>query len=199
MALEQVLHLRGEDRETFSQVIRRLLSEVFLIRSVKEEERLYQFALRNFGALEEWFAYIGLSVLKDEGLGVITYRGEHGDRSKLNVDETLGILVLLILYNEKRNELTLHSEVTVRQLEFQDRFRVLTERSIPKTRFTGMLRRLQSLKLLRVQGEVEDPESLLLLYPSIPFVLDGRDVEELFASILQSPAEEQGEEEEGEE
>lgn len=105
-----------------------MLSEVFLLRSVDAEEQLYSFALRNFAAVEEWFAFVGLSLLKDEGLGLITYRGEAGRRTNLNLEETLGLLVLLVIYNEKRNELSLLSEVTLQQVEFQDRFRVLTER-----------------------------------------------------------------------
>lgn len=183
MALEQVLALRGEERETFSLIVRKLLSEVFLIRALSGEDRLYTFALRNFAALEQWFAFIGLSVVKDEGLGVITFRGEQGARSNLNLDETLALLVLLILYNEKRSELTLHSEVTVQQIEFQDRFKVLTERTISKTRFVATLRRLQSLKLIRIHGEADDPGGLLVLYPSIPFLLDGRDIDELFSAL----------------
>ncbi len=189
MVLEQVTRLNSADRETFARVVRVLLRDVFLLRVVDGEEQLYSFALRNFAALEEWFAFVGLSVLKDEALGVITFRGESGGRSNLNLEETLGLLVLLVLYNEKRNELSLRSEVTVQQVEFQDRFKVLTERSISKTRFVLMLRRLQSLKFLRIHGEAEDPGALLVLYPSIPFVLDGRDIEELFATILAGPEE----------
>jgi hypothetical protein len=190
MALEQVLHLSSTDRDTFARVVRLLLKDVFLLRVVDAEEQLYSFALRNFAALEEWFAFVGLSVLKDEGLGVITFRGDSGGRSTLNLDETLGLLVLIVLYNEKRNELSLRSEVTVQQVEFLDRFRVLTERTISKTRFILMLRRLQSMKFLRVHGEAEDPGALLVLYPSIPFVLDGRDIEELFVTILADSDEE---------
>lgn len=193
MVLEQVTRLNSADRETFARVVRVLLRDVFLLRVVENEEQFYSFALRNFSALEEWFAFVGLSVLKDEGLGVITFRGESGGRSNLNLDETLGLLVLLVIYNEKRNELSLRSEVTVQQVEFLDRFRVLTERTISKTRFVLMLRRLQSLKFLRVHGEAEDLGALLVLYPSIPFVLDGRDIEELFATILEGPEEELGE------
>lgn len=194
MALEQVLHLSSTDRDTFARVVRLLLKDVFLLRVVDAEEQLYSFALRNFAALEEWFAFVGLSVLKDEGLGVITFRGDSGGRSTLNLDETLGLLVLIVLYNEKRNELSLRSEVTVQQVEFLDRFRVLTERTISKTRFILMLRRLQSMKFLRVHGEAEDPGALLVLYPSIPFVLDGRDIEELFVTILADSDEEADEE-----
>lgn len=183
MALEGVLRLNAGDRETFAKVVRVLLSEVFLLRSVDAEEQLYSFALRNFAAVEEWFAFVGLSLLKDEGLGLITYRGEAGRRTNLNLEETLGLLVLLVVYNEKRNELSLRSEVTLQQVEFQDRFRVLTERPVSKTRFVNMLRRLQSLKFIRVLGEADDPGSLLVLYPSIPYVLEGRDIEELFDTL----------------
>ena len=183
MSLDKVLRMSAGDHETFAEVVRKLLSEVFLVREKEGDAQLYSFALRNFPALEEWFSFVGLSVLKDEGLGVITFRGEPGGRSNLNLEETLGLLVLLLLYNEKRNELSLRSEVTVQQVEFQDRFKVQTGRPIAKSRFVRMLRRLQALKFIQIHGEAEDPGSLLVLYPSIPFVIDGRDVEELFAAI----------------
>ncbi|MDZ7794526.1 MAG: DUF4194 domain-containing protein [Spirochaetia bacterium] len=195
MALEGVLRLNAGDREMFAKVVRVLLSEVFLLRSVDAEEQLYSFALRNFAAVEEWFSFVGLSLLKDEGLGLITYRGEAGRRTNLNLEETLGLLVLLVIYNEKRNELSLRSEVTLQQVEFQDRFRVLTERPVSKTRFITMLRRLQSLKFISILGEAEDPGSLLVLYPSIPFVLEGRDIEELFDTLTAGSDDEDGEEE----
>ena len=195
MALDGVLRLSAGDREVFAKAVRVLLSEVFLLRAVDTEEQLYSFALRNFAALEEWFSFVGLTLLKDEGLGVITYRGEAGSRTNLNLEETLGLLVLLVVYNEKRNELSLRSEVTLQQVEFQDRFKVLTERSVSKTRFVGMLRRLQSLKFIRILGEAEDPGSLLVLYPSIPYVLEGRDIEELFDTITAAREDAEGEEE----
>jgi cytoskeletal protein RodZ len=50
------------------------------------------------------------------------------------------------------------------------------------------------MKFLRVHGEAEDPGALLVLYPSIPFVLDGRDIEELFVTILADSDEEADEE-----
>jgi len=195
MALDGVLRLNAGDREVFAKVVRVLLSEVFLLRTVETEEQLYCFALRNFAALEEWFAFVGLTLLRDEGLGIITYRGEAGRRTNLNLDETLGLLVLLVVYNEKRNELSLRTEVTVQQVEFQDRFRVLTERPVSKTRFVNMLRRLQSLKFIRILGEADDPGSLMVLYPSIPYMLEGRDIEELFAAITTDSDDADGDEE----
>jgi hypothetical protein len=189
MSLDKALKMSAGDRETFGQVLRKLLSEVFLIREKEGDAQLYRFALQNFAALEEWFSFIGLSILKDEGLGLITFRGEAGGRSNLKLEETLGLLVLLLLYNEKRNELSLRSEVTVQQVEFQERYKVQTGRPVSKSRFVRMLRRLQSLKFIYIHGEAEDPGSLLVLYPSIPFVIDGRDVEELFSAISRSEAE----------
>ena len=58
-----------------------------------------------------------------------------------------------------------------------------------------MLRRLQSLKFIRVIGETDDPGSLLVLYPSIPYIFEGRDIEELWAAISIG-GDEAGEEEE---
>ena len=126
--------LNDREREDLGKAARKILGRVYLIRGLPADESLYRLAVRNFEALESWFNFFDLVLIKDEHLGIVTWQAEGGDRVNLNLYETLGVLVFRLLYEEKRGELTLGSEVAVQQLEFQDRFRVLTERQLSKTR-----------------------------------------------------------------
>ena len=92
--------------------------------------------------------------------------------------------------------MAIHGERTVRQQEIQDRLRMLAEISFRKTPFVNLLRRFQALRLIRVVGPEEDPESTVILYPSIPFALDEIALEETSERITayQSSAEEEDEE-----
>jgi len=49
-----------------------------------------------------------------------------------------------------------------------------------------MLRRFKVLRLIRVVGVESDPEATIILYPSIPFALDGMAVEEAAARIKET-------------
>ena len=94
-------------------------------------------------------------------------------------------------------ELTLHGEKTIKQIDFQNKFKVLTDRILNKTRLLQILRRFQALKLIKILGEDMDPESVIILYPSIPFALDGESIDNIMEKIntLSSKDKEEGDDE----
>lgn len=161
------------DREQFRIVLNTLLTENFLLRSLDAHSRAYRFAAANFEIVEAYLELAGWGVRKDENLGVISFTGPPAARLQLRKDESIFLLVIRLLYEEKAGELVLHGERTVRQQEIQDRLRSAADISYRKTPFVALLRRFQALRLLRVVGSEEDPEATVILYPSIPFVLDG--------------------------
>ncbi|MBT3275876.1 MAG: DUF4194 domain-containing protein [Spirochaetales bacterium] len=182
--LTSLARLNDREREELGNAARRILGQVYLIRDLPADEALYKLAIRNFEALECWFGFFDMSLHKDEHLGIVTWLAEGGDRVNLNLYETLAVLVFRLLYEEKRGEISLGSQIGVQQLEFQDRFRVLTERRLSKTRLTAVLRRLQGLKLINLRGEADDPGTLILIYPSIVFCLDAQGVENAAALLV---------------
>ena len=91
--------------------------------------------------------------------------------------------VLRVLYEEKRLEVTLARETAVRQSELQSRYKDLSGRLLNKTRFVDMLRRFRSRKLIALAGEETDPEALIILYPSIAFVLDGESIDDIYGRL----------------
>ncbi|MFP4409543.1 MAG: DUF4194 domain-containing protein [Spirochaetaceae bacterium] len=171
--------LSDSDRESFRIALNLLLTESFLLRSLDSHGRAYRFAAANIEILEAYLELAGWSLRKDEHLGVISFQGPASARLQLKKDESILLLILRILYEEKAGELVIHGERTVRQQEIQDRLRTVADISYRKTPFVSLLRRFQALRLIQVLGSEEDPEATVILFPSIPFVLDGLSLEAL--------------------
>ena len=191
--------LSDTDRESFRIALNLLLTESFLLRSLDAHGRAYRFAAANIDILDAYLELAGWSVRKDEHLGVISFQGPASARLQLKKDESILLLILRILYEEKAGELVIHGERTVRQQEIQDRLRTVADISYKKTPFVSLLRRFQALRLIQVLGSEEDPEATVILFPSIPFVLDGLSLESLHERIDSYRGGEEPEDEDDEE
>jgi uncharacterized protein DUF4194 len=110
-------------------------------------------------------------------------RGAPSARLNLNLDETLSILVFRLLYEEKRNDISLHEHATVHLQDFQEMHKIITDRPLKKTRLREIIRRFQSLKLIKNNGDDINPESLIILYPSLAFALDGQSIDDIYSRI----------------
>ena len=187
------------EREQFRMSVTALLTESFLVRSFDRHEKMYRFTVRNFPLIEDYFSLAGWGVRKDETAGVVALEGPPSARINLNLEETLSLLVFRLLYEEKSREVTLHGERTVLQQDFVERYRAMTERTLTKTSLLSILRRFQSLRLIRTLGEEADPETQILLYASIPFALDAVSVDEMHDRIelFRKSADPDGEDAEG--
>jgi hypothetical protein len=175
--------LSESDRESFRIALHLLLTESFLIRSLESHSRAYRFAAANTEIIDAYLELAGWSLRKDEHLGVISFQGPPSARLQLKKDESIFLLVLRLLYEEKAGELVIHGERTVRQEEVQDRLRTIADLSYKKTPFVSLLRRFQALRLIQVVGSEEDPEATVILFPSIPFVLDGVSLDDIAERI----------------
>jgi len=175
--------LSDNDRESFRIALNLLLTESFIIRSLDAHSRAYRFAAANIEILDAYLELAGWSLRKDEHLGVISFQGPASARLQLKKDESILLLILRLLYEEKAGELVIHGERTVRQQEIQDRLRTVADLSYKKTPFVSLLRRFQALRLVQVVGSEEDPEATVILFPSIPFVLDGLSLEALYERL----------------
>ncbi len=175
--------LTDAEREQFRVAVNLLLTETFLVRSIDHHAASYRFLVSNAELVEDYLALAGWGIRRDEALGVVSFQGPASARLTLAKDETLMLLILRILFEEKAGEIALHGERTVRQQDIHEKYRVLAEATWKKTRYLSMLRRFQALRLIRIVGQESDPEATIVLYPSIPFALDGLAIEEAVARI----------------
>lgn len=181
--LDRLARLPEAELDKFRQCVQTLLTATFIVRSYHKHGPIYKFAVSNFNMLETYFSFAGYRLLKDETLGVVAWEGAAAARYDLNLEETLALLIFRLLFEEKGREVTLHNERIVLQQEFVEKYRVMTERTLKKTPLTMLLRRFQSLRLIDVMGEESDPESRIVLYPSIAFALTGYTIDTVYEKI----------------
>ncbi len=181
--LALIADLTDAETDLFRLAAQSLLSRSFIIRGVEKDDSLWDFSVRNIRLLEAWFACAGLVLKRDEGLGVISLRPGAGMRIRLGKEETCALLVLRLLFEEKRTELSLSRFPSVRVFDFLQRYRAVTALDLKKTRLVEIIRAFVRNRLAEIDGDPADPESVILLLPSIAMSLDQAGMEEIIAGL----------------
>lgn len=181
--ISEIDDLGDKDFEFFQNSVHTLLNSSFIIRGLDEHKKYYRFILSNLKLVEAYLHCAGLSLSYDESIGIISRSGTPSDRITLGIEETVSLLVLRLIYEEKRHDISLGEFPGICVRDFLEKFSILSKRQPKKTRFREILRRFQSLKLINIKGDETDPETLIQLYPSIPFALDGQAINDICARI----------------
>jgi hypothetical protein len=179
-----ITELTEADFDLFKSAVHTLLAKTFIIRGIGREEELYDFTIRNSSLFDAWFSCMDASLIRDEGLGVVCFRGGGDTRLRLGREETCALLTARLLYEEKRTELSLAAFPTVTVFDFVQRYNVMVGEEIKKTRLIEVLRRLQTHKLIETDSrDLSDGDGIILLYPSLAMSLDRDGIDELLASL----------------
>ncbi len=181
--ITDILKLNDAERELFQKAVNTLFTGSFIVRGIENENRLYRFTIENFSIFESYFDCAGWSLRKDENLGIISWQGAPGARLNLNLDETLALLVFRLLYEARRNDINLHEYPSIHLQDFIEMYKIVTERLMKKTRLREIVRRFQALKLIKNTTEDAKSESLVILYPTIAFALDGQSIDDIHRRI----------------
>jgi hypothetical protein len=172
-ALVRIRDLSSDEFEKFRAALHILTSKTFIIRGIDKERDLYDFTVRNIALFEAWFLCMDASLTRDESLGVIAFRGPGNTRLYFSKDEICAVLVLRLLYEDKKLEVTLTKFPVITVRDFQDKYNAMTGDEIKKTALIKVLTRLSSCKLIFIESQdYADPEGIIQLYPSIPLSID---------------------------
>jgi len=172
-ALVLIRDLSSDEFERFKAALHILTSKTFIIRGIDKEQELYDFTVRNIALFEAWFSCMDATLVRDESLGVIAYRGSGNTRLYFSKDEICAVLVLRLLYEDKKLEVSLTKFPVITVRDFQDKYNAMTGDEINKTTLKKVLTKLSSCKLISVESQdYADPEGIIQLYPSIPLSID---------------------------
>jgi len=196
-ALVLIRDLSSDEFEKFKMALHILTSKTFIIRGIDKEQEIYDFTVRNNALFDAWFSCMDASLVRDESLGVIAFRGLGNTRLYFSKDEICAVLVLRLLYDDKKNEVSLTKFPVVTVRDFQDKYNAMTGDEINKTTLKKVLAKLSSCKLISVESQdYADPEGIIQLYPSIPISIDRNALDNAIA-LLKDKSED-GEDGEGE-
>jgi len=183
-ALLLIRELSSDEFERFKTAVHILTTKTFIIRGLDKERELYDFTIRNIALFEAWFSCMNAVVVRDESLGVIAYRGSGSTRLYFSRDEICAVLVMRLMYEDKRLEVKLTKFPVINVRDFQDKYNAMTGEEIKKTTLEKVLSRLSSCKLISVEGrDYTNPEGIIQLYPSIPISIDRNALDTAMAAL----------------
>ena len=183
-ALTLIRDLSNDEFERFRTAVQILTSRTFIIRGIDRERELYDFTVRNIALFDAWFACMDVVLVRDESLGVIAFRGSGNTRLHFSREEICAVLVLRLLYEDKKLEITLTKFPVVTVRDFQDKYNAMTGEEIKKTALIKVLTRLSSCKLISVESQdYADSEAIVQLYPSIPLSIERGALDEAVALL----------------
>jgi hypothetical protein len=195
-----------KSRREVPRIVNRLLGQTFLYQDVDADKDDYYFVHRHHAVFDGLLELTGFNLLHDDYHRIYQVVSEYGySRARFKLDESLMIVVLRKLYEEKIEHLSLANDPVVTIGEVREEYRTITgkERDLGMVQYETLLRRMRSLGLIEtIDGrniDVRDGEARLRLRGSVKLILPIQSADEMEAWLRKYRAGEVDSESEGEE
>ncbi len=175
--------LTDKEKQQFSETLNLLLAKTYLVYEREEDRRHYRFVEKNFELFTRYLEMSRWSLYLQKQYAVIQlYNMDERNRRNFNLQETIFLIILRLLYDEKRRDLRLTQQVLVTGQEIQEKYMALQIRKrLPSREDTQYILKLfSSFSLLDLKsGHWRDPEAVYVLYHSLLLVINPGDLETL--------------------
>ncbi len=159
-----------KDRDEFRRVMNRLMSMGFILRKKEQTKSDYYFVLRHRKVFDNYLGILSFQLEINEEYGVVQLINlEKNNHLQLSMYESIILLILRILFDEKKRELSL-TDVVINMGDIQEKYMSMQIRSeqIGKTIMWNALRKFRRYNLIELlDGKMVSEESRILIYDSI--------------------------------
>jgi hypothetical protein len=195
--------LSTKEKEEFATVVNLLFSKNYLLRDFYSEKEkttrtdsAYRFVERHQELIELYLSYSGWELNVDTKYGV-TWVINRLDRNKetLNKATTVILLVLRLIYDEEREKLSLKREILTSVSDIVNKLLSIgTYKKKPAdSELSDAFRKLEGYNVLsKLGGKWTEPETKILIYPSILFILTDARIKDLY-ELMVDPVEDDDE------
>lgn len=173
-------------KERFRIAANKLLNQCFLLKKKQDTKKEYIFVRQNRGLFVPYFELLGYDLKINEDQGVIALVNQFGTgRLSLGKYESIFLLILRLLYVEKRKELgTFSEEVTVLMEEIREKYALLKVKTKPMLD-KGMERQMISLfrrynLVQNLDSDVNQADARIIIYPSVIMAVSVENINEYF-------------------
>ena len=169
----EILNESVAQKEKFRIAANKLLNHCFLLKKREDTKKDYFFVKQNLELFVTYFDLLGYDVKMNEDQGVIGLVNQFSvGRVELSKYESIVLLILRLLYIEKRKELATYSEeVTVLMEEIREKYAMLKIRTKPvmdkgmERNFVKLFRKYNLIQNL--DTDVSQADARIVIYPSI--------------------------------
>jgi len=171
--------LSEPERVVLRDLINRLLNVNFLVK-VLERER-YQVARKLRGPLEEFFKFLNWDFqLDDRNECIFAFSKEGAHRMRLTREESVALLVIRLIYQEKRQGVILTEFPLTTKYEIRAKFDTFRLAFPGKTRFQEIIKLLSQYKLLQTLDEdINLDDCRFRLFHTLLYALDADSIDRI--------------------
>lgn len=178
-----------KDKDEFKSISNRLLSNCFVCKGNQASRSEYYFVLKYREKFRDFLEVLGYRLEINEEYGVIQLTNpQNYNHLKLKLYESIILLILRILYDEKKRELSAANEVIVNLGDIQDKYLSLKirDKMIDKTTMRNALSLFRRFQLIEtLDRDLTNEESRILIYDSILLAVRVEDIRQAYEKLEQ--------------
>lgn len=175
------------DKDDFSRICNRLLSSCFLCKRNATNKSDYYFVIKYKEKFSSCFALLGYRMEINEEYGVIQLTNpQNYNRYNMKLFESILLLILRILYDEKRRELSVSDEVIVNVGDIHDKFLSLKirDKMIDKTTFRNAISTLKRFQIIEtLDTNLTDEEARIIIFDAILMAVRVEDIKAAYEKL----------------
>lgn len=168
-----------KDKDEFRRVCNKLMSICFICKQNEDTKSDYYFILRQKAVFLRYFDVLGYTLEINEEYGVIQLvNRENYNHVHLKLYDSIILLILRILYDEKKRELSL-TDVVINVGDIQEKYLSLKirEKQIDKTTMGNALRTFRRYNLVALlDKDLTKEESRIVIYDTILMAVRVEDI-----------------------
>ena len=175
------------EKDDFSRICNRLLSNCFLCKRNETNKADYYFVLKYREKFLEYLSLLGYRLEINEEYGVVQLTNpQNYNRYNLKLYESIILLILRILYDEKKRELSMVDEVIINVGDIHEKFMSLKirEKMIDKTTLRNVVSSFKKFQLIEMlDSDLSNEDTRIIIFDSILMAVRVEDIKQAYEKL----------------
>lgn len=175
-------------KDKFRLAANKLLNNCFVIKKKEDTRNDYIFILQNKELFTEYFDLLGYKIDINENHGVVSLTNINGaGKLRLKKIDSIILLILRLLYIEKRKELSLTDDAVVLMDEIHEKYNMLkieAKGNLDKTTLREAIRLFKKYNIVtNIDRDITLSDARLKIYPSVLFAVPNDHINSIYDAI----------------
>ena len=175
------------DKDEFTRISNRLLNQCFICKKNETTRADYYFVMKHKDKFAQYLEVLGYRLEINEEYGVVQLINvQNYNRYNMKLFESIILLILRILYDEKKRELSVSDEVLVNMGDIHEKFMSLKirEKMIDKTTLRNAISTMKRFQLVEpLDRDVSNEDARLIIYDSILMAVRVEDIQAAYKKL----------------
>ncbi len=176
-----------KDKDEFVRICNRLLGSCFVCKRNETSRRDYYFITQHREKFSQYLSVLGYRLGINEEYGVVQLTNpQNYNRYNMKLFESIILLILRILYDEKKRELSVSDEVIINMGDIHEKFLTLKirDKMMDKTTLRNAISTMRRFQLVEVlDKELSNQDSRLIIYDSILMAVRVEDIRQAYEKL----------------